>query len=160
VSRLVRVDAHAVSTDTETTTDVGIALTRCLANSAEIHDSILRAASTGSISYGFNSDDCNSVINGSELIAEGPALNANYGLFADSTSGTDTTFVRDSYLAGSTATVRTQGAGAAEVQIVMSQLDGAAGASFGTSDIQECTAVTYNSGGGEAFQATTSDPCP
>ena len=124
---------------------------RCAGGSAEIRQSILRSQTANIVSYGFQSFDCTSTVTGSELSG------ATYGLYVFANVGGASNMVRDSYITGAT-TVRTVTEG--EAVVVQSQLDGGAASSSGPNDIQECTAVTYNSGGTELFAATTSDPCP
>jgi hypothetical protein len=89
------------------------------------------------------------------LLRGSPGPSSSYGLYA--LTGC-TAEVRGSSLSGATSSVRSLGD--ADVIVVDSSLDGGAGSSGSGSDSQECTAVTYNSSGSEAFQATTSDPCP
>jgi hypothetical protein len=103
-------------------------------------------------------DGCNGTVVGSELLGFGSVT--NYGLLGKSVAAeSHSVTIRDSYLAGSTRTVLTTGDGSFTAQVVFSQLDGGPGAAFGSSS-QGCTAVTYNSGGSEAFEATLSSPCP
>ena len=152
-TRLVRVDTRAV-------TNSGVAYgVRCLGDSSTIHDSLFRGDSAASSSYGIHVTDCDSELFGSEFIAAGSVT--GIGLWGESTSGQSNTIeVRDSFLSGLTNSIRTLGAGAISVEVVMSQLDGGAGLSESATDAQVCTAVTYNSGGSEMFQSVTSDPCP
>ena len=146
-TRVVRVDARAVSTGS------GIAYgTRCAGASSEIHDSVLRSESAGGVSYGLRYSDCSGAAVGSEFAG------GTYGLYVFVGTGIiDTNEVRNSHIAGAT-TVRTLGD--ANLVVVHSSLNGGVGTSGSGTDVQECTAVTYNSGGAETFQATTADPCP
>jgi hypothetical protein len=153
-TRLVRVDTRAVSTVSGFAYGV-----RCWGESSTIHDSLFRGDSAASSSFGIHVTDCDSELTGSEFTAAGSST--NIGLWGESPSGQSNTIeVRDSLLSGSTNSVRSLGAGAVSVEVVMSQLDGGAGFSASATDAQTCTAVTHNSAGSEMFQSGTSDPCP
>lgn len=153
-TRLTSVVADAFST-----TD-GVALgTRCAGGDTEIRDAVLGAESASSSAYGLNIYDCSGTVSGSEM--RGTYGPSTYGLYAQaSTAQSDTITVRNSLLVGASGTVRTLGSGNMTVLVSGSTLDGGAGSSASGTDTQECTAVTYNSGGSDAFQASTSDPCP
>ena len=153
-TRLTRVVADALST-----TD-GVALgTRCFVGDTEIRDAVLGAESVSSTAYGLNIDTCSGTVSGSEMRASTGV--STYGLYAQTASGqSDTVTVWNSLLAGATGTVRTFGSGSITVLVSGSTLDGGKGTSGSATHVQECTAVTYNSGGPVSFQAGTSDPCP
>ncbi len=146
-SRLVRVDARAVGNPGNLV--YGAA---CSSGSVSIRDSLFRSAS-GTTSSGFRSFECTSTIHGSELVGDTYGANT----FAN-VSAVDTTTIRQSYLEGGLASITT--GGVAEALVVHSSLSGPSGTSISATDIQECTAVTYNSGGSEMFEAGTVDPCP
>jgi len=136
---------------------------RCNGGQADVHNAALTVEAgapgfTSSVTYGAYLYNCESIIADSQLRARGDS-GAQYGLYAYSASapGAPST-VRNSYLQGASGTVRTTGD--AQLYVVNSQLDGGAGSTGSPTDLQECTAVTYNSGGSYTFQAATSDPCP
>ncbi len=148
-TRLVRIDATAAGKPG------GLACGgTCGSGTTEIQDSALRAGPAATAAFGLHEFDCAADVRDSELGGD------DDGLYAIASTGTVTTVVRNSFVSGAVSSVRTVGAGDVEVFVVGSQLDGGPGTSASWTDTQECTDVTYNSGGAEVFQAATSDPCP
>lgn len=145
-TRLARVNARAVGVPGDFIYGL-----RCFGGSTDVRGSGFDAGSGVTVSYGLFSNGCSGTVYRTDLVG------ATYGLYTFTTTA-DTTDVRNSVISGVTSSVRTLGD--SEVTIVASSLDGGAGSSGSPSDSQECTAVTFNSGGGESFQAGTSDPCP
>ena len=148
-SRLVRVDATAVGNP-----GTFVYGARCISGTAEVHDSLLRAGPAGTGAYGLFSSNCAGTVGGSELSGD------TNGFYGSASAGTVTMVIRDSFLSGASSSVHTVSSGIFGALIVHSTLDGGGGSSASATDVQECTAVTYNSGGAEMFQATTADPCP
>lgn len=145
-ARLVRVDARVGGAPTSQSAGFN-----CGASSVDVRDSIASADVPG-FTLGFASFNCNGVIFDSDLIG------GDSGILVAQDAGIGATIVvRNSYIKGPTP-VATALEG--DLRVIGSQLDGGPSSSTSGADRQECTAVTFNSGGTEAFQATTSDPCP
>ena len=130
---------------------------RCSAGTIDVHDSILEGGPSLGGARGLLLLDCSGSVTGSELLADSGAP-ISTGLLASTNGGVTDITVRTSHLFGTDASVHTFGD--AQVTIVSSSLDGGAGSSSSATDLQVCTAVSYEIGGVMAFEAGPIDPCP
>ncbi|NND76523.1 MAG: hypothetical protein HKN44_16125, partial [Ilumatobacter sp.] len=146
-----RIEARAVSTDAALGFAFGV---RCIGGSANIHDSIMHAASATGTSYGYRVDRCDSSVQGSEMVADGGV--SNYGLSFTTTTA-HTAIVKQSVLVGSTNVVVTAGTGTPDLIVQDATFSG--GASVLTSGTQSCTAIVHDSAG-IVFTPGPVSPCP